>query len=122
MREGNAAGDSSVVVDIGTVLGGGPATETVNISFQVTINDLLPPSLYQICNQGTIESNESSPVITDDPDTSASNDPTCTPLGRPPVHHIPTTSQWGIIAMGILFATALKWSIRRRWVTRADMT
>jgi len=118
--EGNTAGDSSVGVAIGTVLGGGPATETVTISFQVTINDPLPPGLYQVCNQGTIDSNEAPPVITDDPDTSASNDPTCTPLGRPPIHHIPTTSEWGMIAMGILFATALVWSVRKKWVTSTD--
>jgi uncharacterized repeat protein (TIGR01451 family) len=112
--EGNNPGDSSLGVAIGTVLGGGPATETVTISFQVTINDPLPPGVYQVYNQGTIESNEAPPVVTDDPDTSASNDPTGTPLGRPPVHHIPTTSEWGMIGMGIVFAALLIWSIRRR--------
>jgi hypothetical protein len=114
--EGNTPGDSSVGVAIGIVLGGGPATESVNISFQVIINDPLPPGVNQVCNQGTIDSNEALPVVTDDPDTPASNDPTCTPLGRPPVQHIPTTSEWGMIAMGIAFAALLIWSVRRKLV------
>jgi len=117
--EGNNTGDTSVEVSIGTVLAGGPATETVNISFQVTINDLLSPGVYQVCNQGTIESNESLSVVTDDPDTPANNDPTCTSLMRPPIHHVPTLSQSGIIGMGILLAVALIWSVRRRRVVSA---
>jgi len=30
---------------------------------------------------------------------------------------VPTMSQWGMIGMAILLATALVWSVRRRWVT-----
>jgi hypothetical protein len=32
---------------------------------------------------------------------------------------VPTLSQWGMIAMGILLAAALVWSVRRRWVVSA---
>ena len=40
------------------------------------------------------------------------------PTPQPPPA-IPTLSQWGVIAMGILLAAALIWSVRRRWVTSA---
>ena len=33
---------------------------------------------------------------------------------------VPTLSQWGMIAMGLLFAALLIWSVRRRWVVSAD--
>ncbi len=33
-----------------------------------------------------------------------------------PPTSVPTMSQWGMIAMGILLAAALVWSVRRRWV------
>ena len=32
---------------------------------------------------------------------------------------VPTLSQWGMIAMGIILATALVWAVRRRWVVSA---
>jgi len=32
---------------------------------------------------------------------------------------VPTVSQWGMIAMGILLAAALIWSVRRRWIVSA---
>jgi hypothetical protein len=32
---------------------------------------------------------------------------------------VPTMSQWGMIAMGILLAALLIWSVRRRWAVRA---
>lgn len=38
----------------------------------------------------------------------------------PPPSAIPTLSQWGMIAMGILLAAALAWSVRRRLVVSAD--
>jgi hypothetical protein len=37
-------------------------------------------------------------------------------LASPSTAAVPTLSQWGMIGMGILFATALVWSVRRRWV------
>ncbi len=78
---GNTPGDTWVQVNIGTLSAGGPASETVTISFQVTINDPLPPGVTRIYNQGTFYSNEAPPTPTDDPNTPADDDPTATPLG-----------------------------------------
>jgi len=40
------------------------------------------------------------------------------PPPAPPIR-VPTISQWGMIAMGILLAAALVWSVRRRWIVSA---
>jgi uncharacterized repeat protein (TIGR01451 family) len=80
---GNNPGDTWVEVSIGTLLAGGPASETVTISFHVTINDPLPAGVTHIYNQGVFTSNEAPPAPTDDPDTAPDDDSTGTPLGGP---------------------------------------
>jgi conserved repeat domain len=75
---GNTPGDSSVEVDVGTLQAGGPVTETVTISFNVTINDPLPAGVTHVYNQGLLYSNEVAPEPTDDPGTPQDNDPTDT--------------------------------------------
>jgi uncharacterized repeat protein (TIGR01451 family) len=79
---GNDPGDTAVVVDIGSISGGG---SVVLISFQVTINDPLPGGVTQVANQGSISSNELPSFLTDDPDTPVPADPTITPVAATPI-------------------------------------
>jgi large repetitive protein len=70
----------NVSLNIGTI----PAGETVTIVFDVTINSpLVPPNATQVSNQGTVTGSNFGPVVTDDPDTGALNDPTITPVVNP---------------------------------------
>jgi hypothetical protein len=70
----------SVNLNIGTI----PAGETVTITFNVTINSpLVPTNTTQVANQGTVSGTNFGPVVTDDPDTPAPNDPTITPVVNP---------------------------------------
>ncbi|MCJ7808534.1 MAG: hypothetical protein MUP73_07590, partial [Dehalococcoidia bacterium] len=79
---GNNPGDTSISVTVGTILAGGPATETITISFHVRINYPLPFSVHNIYNQGLFTYNEGPPEPTDDPDTDPDDDPTVTPVAR----------------------------------------
>jgi uncharacterized repeat protein (TIGR01451 family) len=65
-----------VTVDVGTIPGGG----LVTISFQVTIDDPLPPGTTEVANQGTVTSNELPDEPTDDPDSPPDDDETRTPI------------------------------------------
>ncbi|MCB9436277.1 MAG: DUF11 domain-containing protein [Anaerolineales bacterium] len=75
---GNTAGDTDVVVDIGTLAGQGGS---VTITFQVTINSPIPDGVVQVVNQGVVNSDTQTDLPTDDPDVPGSTDPTSTPLG-----------------------------------------
>lgn len=77
---GNGGGDTTVGIDVGDIAVG----VTVNISFKVTINDPFPLGVTQVCNQGTVSGRNFTDVFTDNPDTEALNDPTCTPVTAAP--------------------------------------
>jgi uncharacterized repeat protein (TIGR01451 family) len=57
-----------------------PAGKSVTIMFNVTINNPVTPGTVQVCNQGTVTADGPISIMTDDPDTGAVNDATCTPL------------------------------------------
>ncbi|MEZ4942952.1 MAG: Calx-beta domain-containing protein [Saprospiraceae bacterium] len=61
-----------------------PAGKTIVITYDVQVkNDACPPgngAPAQICNQAVVSGNNFANVPTDDPDTGAANDPTCTPF------------------------------------------
>jgi uncharacterized repeat protein (TIGR01451 family) len=99
---GNNPGDTSISVTVGTLLAGGPATETTTISFHVTINDPLPPGVYNIYNQGLFTYNEGSPEPTDDPDTDPDDDPTVTPILEPEEGFITIIYDLGVLLDRIL--------------------
>ena len=81
---GNTPGDTTIAVNVGTVPGGGG---TITISFEVTINDPFPPGVNEVCNQGSVSGDNFRVELTDDPDTVASNDPTCiTVTATPSIH------------------------------------
>ncbi len=73
---GNTAGDVDVAIDLGTMI----AAASITITFDVTINNPLPVGVFQISNQGTIDSDEFEPIDTNDPDTGPDDDPTITPV------------------------------------------
>jgi uncharacterized repeat protein (TIGR01451 family) len=55
-----------------------PPGESTTITFQVMVNDPFPAANNPICNQATISGSNFANVLTDDPDTGAPADPTCT--------------------------------------------
>ena len=62
VTSGNNPGDTHVEVDVGTVPGGG----TVEIEYQVIIDDPLPPDVTVIEHQGVVGSNESGDIPAED--------------------------------------------------------
>lgn len=112
---GNNPGDMWVEVNVGTLLAGGPASETVTISIHVIINDPLPPGVTNIYNQGVFISNETPPTPTDDPATNPDDDPTGTPLyfgGG--VRGVPVFPNMYIGIAAALGAGVLAYLLRRR--------
>lgn len=74
---GNTAGDTSVEVDIGTILDGGAVT----VMFTVVIDNPIPAGVTQILCQGLVTSDTlPGGVLTDDPTLPGTEDPTVTPL------------------------------------------
>lgn len=74
ITSGNSENDTSVRVEIGDV----PSNSTVEISFQVFINNALPSNVTQVVNQGQLTSTDLPTIPTDDPDTPTPDDPTNT--------------------------------------------
>ena len=82
INSGNTQGETTVEVEVGTILGSG---NSVTISYQATVNDPLPVDVVQIQNQGIVTSNELPVVSTDDPTTDPVGDPTITALSTSPI-------------------------------------
>jgi uncharacterized repeat protein (TIGR01451 family) len=78
---GNGGGDTSVEVDAGTIAAGGSTT----ITFDVVIDDPLPPGVTTVSNQGTVSGANFSSVSTDDPAAGGSADPTVTSITLTPI-------------------------------------
>jgi uncharacterized repeat protein (TIGR01451 family) len=92
VTKGNAAGDTSLSVDIGTL----PVGASVSISFLVTIHTPLPAGVTQVANQGIVSASNTPTVLTDDPDTPAPNDPNVTPIAQSPIIDATKTAQLSI--------------------------
>jgi uncharacterized repeat protein (TIGR01451 family) len=89
VTKGNAAGDTSLSIDIGTL----PVGASVSISFRVTINTPVPAGVTQLANQGIASASNTPTVLTDDPDTATPSDPTVTPLAFAPIVDASKTAQ-----------------------------
>jgi LPXTG-site transpeptidase (sortase) family protein len=76
---GNAVGDSSVAIDIGTI---GPGI-TVSITYRVTVNDPLPAGITEVANQGLVTGTNFPDTPTFDPSTPPTDDPTIVPISFP---------------------------------------
>jgi uncharacterized repeat protein (TIGR01451 family) len=105
---GNAAGDTGVVVALGDL---DPGEEAV-VTFQVAIDEELPPEVTEIVCQGEATAQGLDPILTDDPDTAEVDDPTRTPVAQPggpaPVE-IPTAGPFGLaLLVALLAALAIR--------------
>lgn len=74
ITSGNGSTDAEVQVALATLNAGGE----VLISYKAQINNPLPPTVLKVANQGVVTSQELPPVLTDDPATTAVDDPTQT--------------------------------------------
>lgn len=74
--------------------------ETITVTFEVTINNSLPPTVQGITNQAAVSGTGFTTVNSDDPKTGALNDPTVTPLVQ-----APTVVTLPAAAIGADFAT-----------------
>jgi uncharacterized repeat protein (TIGR01451 family) len=109
--EGNAMGDVSVEVDIENI----PAGNSVIITFEVTVNNA--PKADTVTNQGLIEGDNIPSTLSDDPSTDTPGDPTILRIHLPPAQSVPGVSFWGNVALALLIAGAMVWSVRRRHVS-----
>ncbi len=71
---GNTGGDTTVEVDIGTILDG----DSVTITFDILLDDPLMVGVTEISCQGLVNTDDLTDVPTDDPDTGPDLDPTIT--------------------------------------------
>ncbi len=72
VNQGNGAGDTTVEVDLGTML----VNDTVTITYDVTIDDPFPEGVAGVYNQGVVSCDEISDTLTDDPATGDEDDTT----------------------------------------------
>jgi len=99
---GNTAGDTSVAVNLGAIVGGGG---TVTVTYRVTVNNPLPAGVTQITCQGTVTGTNFQPKVTDNPGTATPDDPTAIPVATVNVVMIPTLNEWGfLVLIGSLLA------------------
>ncbi|MCP3978833.1 MAG: DUF11 domain-containing protein, partial [bacterium] len=77
--QGTTVSSDPVVVDLGTLASGTAAT----VSFEIELQPL-PIGTAEIVNQAVVSSNELADVLSDDPDTSMTADPTVTPVAGDP--------------------------------------
>lgn len=75
------AGTPPILIAVGDL----PRGATATISFEVTVNSPLPLGVVEVANQGTVSGVNFAPTVTDDPRTSAVDDPTVTFVGPDPV-------------------------------------
>ncbi len=78
---GNTAGDTSVLVDVGTLA----VSDSVTVTYDVTLNSPLPLGVTEIACQGMVSGSNFTTEPTNDPDTTPDDDPTLTPVAAMPV-------------------------------------
>ena len=106
-----------------------PSGDSVVITFTAAVDSNIPVGTYQntayadgdnftqIDDLGPFGQDADTPPLADpevDENVFVAEEP------PPQVTGVPTLTQWGMIAMGILFAAFLIWTVRRRWVVSAD--
>lgn len=74
ITSGNNGSDTSVTVEIGSLVDGASTT----ITFEAIISATLPTSVTQVTNQGEVSGSNFTALPTDDPDTGVTGDPTNT--------------------------------------------
>jgi Ca2+-binding RTX toxin-like protein len=74
-----------MAVDVSVSVGLLPAGKTVNIIFNVTVNNPYLGATNMVSNQGTVSGSNFANVLTDDPDVGGAADPTKTTIDQPDV-------------------------------------
>ena len=105
-----------------------PSGYSVVITFTADVDLNIPAGTYQnnaLANGDNFEQIDDIGSQQQDSDTPQGQDPAVDEdvfvQSQPPLPSaVPTLSQWGMMAMGMLLAAALVWSVRRRWVISAD--
>jgi len=79
--------------------------QTVTITFDVTVDNTLNSN--QVCTQGLVSGSNFSDVLTDDPDTPAADDATCTPAQPTPTFPLSVTvaGGWNMVSVPGLHPT-----------------
>jgi uncharacterized repeat protein (TIGR01451 family) len=118
VTSGNLAGETSVTVDLGTLVAtSGQAT----VSFTVRLDNPFPAGTTTITNQAVVRGSNFTDVLSDNPSTTPPGDPTVTVVTvEEIVVAIPTISEWGAMIMALLLAAAAAWHLRTRERTRRN--
>ena len=108
---GNSAGDTEVLIALGT-LAPGDFTELI---YEVDIGEL-PDGVTHLSSQGEASATDAAPEPTDDPDTPEDDDPTLTPVvgAAPDPAEIPTVGEAGLAVLAVLLASMAAAHLRRR--------
>ena len=76
-------------------------SETITITFDVTINKPLNPiSTTQVCNQGSVTADGGINLLTDDPDAGGSTDSTCATVYQPDLTISKSNNVGGVVVQG----------------------
>jgi hypothetical protein len=100
IASGNTGGDTSVSVDVGTLASG----DSVTVTFEVTIDDPLPPGVDTFSNSAVLTGSNLEPI--------ASNTTVDRIGDYAPAQPIPTLSVWSLIVFGALIAGTALWKLR----------
>ena len=115
---GTVTSEDPVRIAIGDLL----PDQTVEIRFVVQIDPQIPLSVDTVSNQGVFSSAQVLELLTDDPDTPESDDPTLTVIWDPQVIEIPAASRFGLGSLTVfLLLAALSHLRRRRLVLGEDV-
>lgn len=110
VTSGNAMGDTSVAVAIGTLAGGG----SVTVELDVLVLDTFPALPALVVNQGLVDAAGLPSTPSDDPATPAGGDPTATPVvASPSVVEIPTLAPGALAVLALLLAVVGVMVLRR---------
>ena len=101
--KGNAAGDTTVEVDIGPLL----LNNVLTLVFQAIVNDPFPMNLTEVANQGLVAGDNFTSILTDDPDSDGIQEPTVTQVARA----VPEPSMLAVLGIGL---AGMGCSYRRR--------
>jgi len=105
---GNQAGATSVTVDLGTLAAtsGQITSGQATVTFTVKLDNPFPAGVTTVVNQGLVRGRNFTDVLTDNPATTPTGDPTVDVVAVPEVTAIPAISPWGAMILALLLAAA----------------
>jgi uncharacterized repeat protein (TIGR01451 family) len=111
VTNGNQAGATSVTVDLGTLVA---ATGQATVTFIVKLDKPFPAGVTTISNQAVVHGSNFTDVLTDDPSTTPTGDPTTSVVSV--AVDIPAVSPWGALLLTLLLAGSAVLRLRRHRV------